>query len=218
MTRLAIWLGIPGLCVCLAAGAVAVSRRPGAPEPLAAGVFLVAHRKLSDPNFSRSVVLMLSYGEGGAMGLVVNRRTELRLAELLPDAGLDERELPVYAGGPVAPGQLLFLVGAPDAPPDSERVLDGVHVTGSLEALRPLLEAGGVRLHGYVGYAGWASGQLDAEVARGDWHIVAGDPGSVFSAKPDALWQRLLDRAEGVWADSGQGPLPRLELAQLGRR
>jgi putative transcriptional regulator len=139
------------------------------------------------------------------MGLVVNRLTELRLPDLLPDEGLGEQKLPVYAGGPVAPGHLLFLVGAKQAPPSSERVLDGVHVTGSMDAVRPLLESGGSRLHGYVGYAGWAPGQIDAEVARGDWHVVPADSGSVFTAKPGALWQRLLERAEGVWADALDG-------------
>ena len=201
MSRLLTGLGIPILCAGLVASGVLA--KPGPPrgrEPLAAGAFLIAKRSLADSNFSRTVVLMLAYGRGGAMGLIVNRRTELLLSSLLPDEGLDGRRLPVYEGGPVAPGKLLFLVGAKQAPPDSERVLEGLHVTGSLDTIRPLLGVKGGRLHGYVGYAGWAAGQLDAEVARGDWYVIAADVESVFANEPDGLWQRLLDRAEGVWA------------------
>ena len=201
MSRLLKGLGIPVLCAGLVASGVLAKPGPlRGRERLAVGVFLVADRRLADSNFSRTIVLMLSYGRGGAMGLIVNRQTELQLSSLLPDEGLDGRQLPIYEGGPVAPGNLLFLVGAKQAPPDSERVLEGLHVTGSLTTVRPLLGAKGARLHGYVGYAGWASGQLDAEVARGDWHVIAADVESVFAKEPDELWQRLLDRAEGVWA------------------
>ncbi len=151
--------------------------------------------------FAESVVVLVDHGAHGSLGLIVNRPLALRVAELLPDfesaAGHDE---PAYFGGPVAPGQMLLLVRSATPPPGAAPVLDGVSVSGSRDTLRALLEhppAGG-ELRAYVGYAGWASGQLAAEIARGDWLVAPGDAASVFTHEPVELWEQLLEKHQGI--------------------
>jgi len=173
--------------------ALLLAGAPLAEEPLepAAGRLLVADRSLRDPNFERSVVLLLAYDENGAMGLIVNRPTEVKLSHALPDVdeGIDGEE-PVWFGGPVSPGGMRMLFRSQHAPKDSEAVLDDVHVSGSRKLLKRLARLP-VPLKVFAGYAGWAAGQLDSEIARGDWHVVEGSPDLVFSDEPFRMWQRL---------------------------
>jgi putative AlgH/UPF0301 family transcriptional regulator len=93
------------------------------------------------------------------------------------------------------PGNKLFLlVRSADEPEDSRRVLEDVFVSQSRELLEQLAgeNDGTDPFRLYVGYAGWAPGQLDHEVARGDWHVVAADGDAVFSERPKEIWNRLI--------------------------
>ena len=107
-------------------------------------------------------------------------------------------------GGPVGERQLLLLVRAKEAPPGSAAVLDGVYMSGSRETLALLLAQprAGDELRAYAGYAGWASGQLDAEIARGDWLVAAGDAAAIFAKAPERLWRELLDRHQMIRVDA----------------
>ena len=175
--------------------ALALAAPAGAVEP-AIGRFLIANPQVSG-FFAETVIVLVDHGEHGSLGLIVNRPIEHSVAELLPelDAARGHAE-PAYLGGPVAQGQLLLLVRAAAPPEGSAPVLDQVHVSGSRETLRALLAkppAGG-ELRAYVGYAGWAPGQLAGEIARGDWLVAPGDAASVFTREPAALWKRLFDK------------------------
>jgi len=178
--------------------------RPVASVPLSQGTFLVATHDLLDPNFARTVVLLLQYSTDGAMGIVVNRRTDLKLFELLEKIeDLEKLEDSVFLGGPVAPEELLLLVRAQEEPEDSVRVLDDVWVSQSLDLLEQLArkrsKKKGARKKSknrtefrvYAGYAGWAPYQLDVEVARGDWLVVQADGDTVFSDNPPRVWRSL---------------------------
>lgn len=167
---------------------------------LAKGSFLVAARRLEDPNFTETVVLLLAYGSGGAMGIVVNRPTPVKLATVLPDIEeLEGREHRLHVGGPLSQGALLVLVRSPQRPADSEHVLEDVYVTSSRAVIRQALgeEGSGKRLRVYAGYAGWAPGQLAAEVGRGDWHVARGSADDVFSTSDP--WRRLIERLDARW-------------------
>ena len=169
--------------------------RSTAGQELAAGKILVAKREMLDPNFAKTVVLLLNYNIEGALGLVVNRPSEMTLSKVLPDVeALRDREDPVFVGGPVPGSKLFLLVRSADEPEDSRRVLEDVFVSQSQDLLERLAgeEDGREPFRLYVGYAGWAPGQLDHEVARGDWHIVAADGDAVFSEKPKEIWNRLI--------------------------
>jgi len=168
---------------------------PAAGPKLEAGVFLVARRGLPDSNFTETVLLLLSYGPGGALGLVLNRPSDVELSVLTPRiSDFADRDDPLYIGGPV-PGDELFVLVRDDAPPDgAERVFGGVWASHDPEFLRRVAREGVPRdrLRVYAGYAGWAPGQLDRELERGDWHVVVPDEQTIFAPRPVETWKKLL--------------------------
>jgi putative transcriptional regulator len=167
---------------------------------LAKGKFLVASRELVDPNFFETVILLVDYDMHGALGVVVNRPTEVRLGEALPEVKELRRrkDVVVFLGGPVARDRMLLLVQTANQPPQSLRVFDRVYASGNLDALRRSLSRGeGVRA--FAGYAGWGPGQLDAEVARGDWLIGPADAKALFNSAPASIWDDLIERFSGDW-------------------
>ncbi len=177
------------------------------PRP-AAGKFLVAARSLRDPSFDQTVVLLLDYGPGGAVGVIVNRPTEMKLSLLLPEAeAIGDRPDVIYEGGPVMPGGMLVLLRSEDAIEDARQVFDGVHATPSRELLERLIARGhpADRLRIFFGHAGWGPGQLDAEVARHDWLILSGDADTVFDASPSEVWPRLIRRESDLVASLSPG-------------
>jgi putative transcriptional regulator len=164
-----------------------------AEEP-AQGKLLIAQPSLHDPNFQRSVVLLLGYGPGGAMGLIINRPAQTPMADVLGDVDdLATEEDELFWSGPVTSGEVFLVLRAANTPDGAARVFDDVHVTRRIELLRRLLAGGDPsRFRVFVGYAGWAGGQLDAEIERGDWSVRAADPSSVFDPAPETLWERLV--------------------------
>lgn len=188
----------PAAGVPNAGGALGGGLRPA----LAAGVFLVASRHLNDPNFAHSVVLLLAHDDNGAMGVVINRPSGIALAEVLPQVQrLKKRTDQVYIGGPVARTSMLLLIRARHQPQGTERVLDGIYASGSLTVLRHLLgqHGSGEGFRAYAGYAGWAPGQLESEIARGDWYLWRASAEAVFAAHPAQVWDELIRQASGRW-------------------
>lgn len=167
-------------------------------EGPAAGKFLVASADLLDPNFSESVVLLLHYDADGALGVIVNRRTEMMLSELLPDIEeLSERRDALYLGGPVAPRRFLMVFHADKKPDESREVVDGLFYSQSKELLARLANRAtkkprSVQFLVFAGHAGWGPGQLDRELERGGWHVVPADLDTIFDDNPANLWERLL--------------------------
>ena len=160
-------------------------------ETPAKGMFLVAAKDLRDPNFVRTVVLLVQYGEEGAVGLVLNHPTDVGLSEAFP--GMEEEPgNMIHIGGPVARDQIMFLI-RPDVPEArTVHVLEDIFFTGDMSAVMSLAGTAGAEIRAYSGYAGWAPGQLDAELARGDWILVEGNPSDVFASAPEGLWGRLI--------------------------
>jgi putative transcriptional regulator len=172
-------------------------------KSLAAGKLLVAARRLPDPNFSRTVVLLAVHGDEGAMGLIVNRRSEVPLARLFPQV------MPTmstaghaFAGGPVQREVAIALVRTSESPAGARPIMNGVHVVSAREPLEALLASGtpASRLRIYLGYAGWGPGQLEAETAQGSWHVLDGDADIVFDPDPAAVWPRQIARTEVISA------------------
>jgi putative transcriptional regulator len=177
-------------------------RLPGAGPQPATGKLLVARTQMLDPNFAESVVLLIAYDSTGALGLIINRPTEVELREVLPDVErLKERKDLLYMGGPVSPTRMFMLVRSKKAPEMARSVLDDLHVSESPELLERLLKKGSrANLRVFAGYAGWGPGQLDGELERGDWHVMQGTSERVFSERLDGLWRRLLPRNEMEWS------------------
>ncbi|MFN3323109.1 MAG: YqgE/AlgH family protein [Bryobacteraceae bacterium] len=174
------------------------------------GKFLVASRDLPDPNFSETVVLLTQYDEEAVMGLVINRPTRIplsRVFEEVQDAkgGSD----PIFSGGPVRTAGVLALHRSPTKVEEAQRIFDDVYLVSTTRLLEKLLLAGPDRsvFRVYLGYAGWAPGQLEREVELGAWHIFPGDSAAVFHLEPESVWPRLIRRTETVIAGSGRLPV-----------
>lgn len=170
------------------------------PEP-APGVLLIADPTLKDPNFRRRVVLLCEHNDEGSLGLVLNRQTDVTLNELVED--LAEYERSVYLGGPVQPNMLNVLHRHGEIVEESQEVVEGVNWGGGVEAIQQLLAAG----HGdaddvrfFLGYAGWAPGQLDDEIEQGGWILTHAPGDLLFELEPDQLWRALLRRMGGEYA------------------
>lgn len=184
-------------------------------QQLAPGKFLVAGRELGDPNFAETVVLLVQYGEAGAMGLVVNRPTRLPVSRVLREfRGAGARSDAAYSGGPVAPGGVLAMIRSRSKPEEARHVFADVYLVSSKAQLQGALaaESGPERLRVYLGYAGWAPEQLENEVELGAWQIVRAEAAMVFDPQPETLWRRLIEQTEMRIAGlGGPGPLePRL--------
>lgn len=177
---------------------------------LAAGKLLVATRGLPDPNFSATVVLLADFDRNGAMGLILNRQTDVPLARLFPDLPAPSiREMNAFFGGPVPADGVLALVRSNRAHTDIPRVVGDVYLVSTREMLDQVI-ADGVRpddLRVFVGYAGWGPGQLDSETGQGAWHLLDGSGAVIFDPAPDTLWERQIRRTEALSAKftSGSG-------------
>lgn len=176
---------------------------PGAVRTLAAGKILVAARGLPDPNFSETVVLLCDYNEKGAMGLVLNRQTEVTVSHAFPNVTFARNYAPAFfTGGPVEPSGVVALVRTADASTDAKHVLPDVQLVTTRPRLESLLknETGSDRLRVFAGYSGWGPGQLDRETVTGSWHVFSIDAAAVFDPNPATLWQRQIKRSQERFA------------------
>lgn len=169
---------------------------PGASASLR-GRFLIAAKGLIDPNFYRSVVLIVEHSSQGAMGLIVNRPSSVSVAHALSEHfDLSNCDDLVYIGGPVQPSALFILHNQADLDPDETAVLPGLYVGSSAEAFEAVVNtaAGGcpeVDYRIYSGCAGWAPGQLEGEIGRGDWFHHPADGPTLFADDPYRVWDDL---------------------------
>lgn len=178
------------------------------PAILEKGVLLVAMPTLLDPNFRQTVVFLCEQGSQGAMGLVLNRPTTVPLSTIYPEAGrLYGREDPVYVGGPVQTNALMILYqGEPI--PNAHSVSETLHLAGDLSLLQTLGGPGRPepRIRFYLGYAGWASGQLEMELRAGAWKLLPGDSNIIFEEDPLRIWPRLMQNLGHEWAVYAEMP------------
>jgi putative transcriptional regulator len=190
---------------------------PAPAARLARGRLLVASAALPDPSFHHAVILLLEYEAAGALGVIVNRPTELALDTALPEVPeLKGRGETIFLGGPVARDRMIVLVRATKPPESSARVLDGLFITASFDVLRELARGpkDATPFRAYAGYAGWGPGQLDAEVGRGDWDVVPGDVAKILTREPARLWEQLHERAKGEWVKASP-PSPVADVASI---
>ena len=162
--------------------------------------FLIAVPQLLDPNFHKSVVLLLQQTEEGALGVVINAESPLLLRDLCEDHSIDyagDPEKRVRKGGPVQPEQGLVLYGDEHEDPEGSAVIDGLHVSASRATLERLCTLTRGRFHCYSGYAGWGPGQLEREIGEGSWIVAPVDPNLVFDRTPEEVWAESL-RAIGI--------------------
>jgi putative transcriptional regulator len=158
---------------------------------------LLSMPQLQDPNFMRTVVLLCDYAPEGVFGLVLNRPTEMRASTMvkLEPPLLGGNDLPLCIGGPVEPERGWILLG--DEPGGSEyrTIRDGLYLSTSPLLLRSVLTATPTpRARVLAGYAGWAPGQLDEELAQSAWLMADVDLDLVFDVQADAMWETAIRR------------------------
>jgi putative transcriptional regulator len=179
-----------------------------ATEP-AAGRFLVARRTLDDPHFRQSVIYLLRHGPTGTAGLIINRPSGLNLSDAvsgIDDSGLESR--PVFFGGPVEFDTVSMLIRDAKESRLVEHIADDVYLSGDRSVLDRLLteKKPDDALHFYLGHAGWQPGQLAREIRQENWYVIDTDPAVIFSARPESIWKRLIEKLDpsGLYAGSGR--------------
>ena len=174
------------------------------------GRLIVAAPTLKDPNFDRTVVFVLEHTDDGALGVVLNRPSEIEVSDALPGWGLLATQPPVvFLGGPVAPTGAICL-GRTDVTGDGGAEsgeegggwmpLFGGLGTVDLDASPDDVAPKVVDLRVFVGHAGWGGGQLDGEVDVGGWFVLDAIPDDAFSPRPESLWEMVLRRQGGAMA------------------
>jgi putative transcriptional regulator len=172
------------------------------------GRLLVATPALYDPNFFRTVVLVLEHGEDGAIGVVLNRPSETGVGETLPDwDDLASDPGMVFVGGPISPEAAIGLARAGTAEhADGWAPLFGPLGTVDLGREPVALPVAVQNLRVFAGYAGWSGGQLDGEVESGGWFVLDAAPDDVFTSEPGILWASVLRRQGGRLAMFATAP------------
>lgn len=185
---------------CLPVTLFAVPSNPADAPPSLKGQLLIATPAMRDPRFDRAVILMVRHDGDGAMGIVINRTLgEKPLAEILAAFGAKDTaatgNVSIFLGGPVRL-EVSFVIHSTDyRRPDTLDIDARFAATPSREVLRDIAgNAGPMKRLIAFGYAGWASGQLEAELARNVWYTAPADPGLVFDDDRTKVWERATAR------------------------
>lgn len=162
------------------------------------GRLLIASPALAESPFRRAVILMIEHSEDGALGVILNRPTEDFAVEAVPGrlaeaVRMDDR---VHEGGPVRPEAMIVLADFADVDQAAAVAFDSVGIVNP-DADEEGLEAEISAIRVFSGYAGWDAGQLERELDEDSWIDAETMPGDVFTADPDSLWSRVLERKGG---------------------
>lgn len=175
------------------------------------GDLLVATPLLLDPNFERTVVLVLDLDDDGVLGVVLNRPSGIPVGDILPDwrdvAGSPDV---LFSGGPVSTDSALAVgasmsigtgaaLDAGAEPVGFRRLYDDVGIV-DLDTPTPIVAPALTHLRIFAGYAGWGRDQLGEEIREGSWYVVPSRRGDLFAADPAGLWHRVLRRQPGELA------------------
>lgn len=163
------------------------------------GRLLVAAPSLRDPNFSHTVVLLLDHGADGALGVVLNRPSDVEVRSVLPEWATRAAQPDVlFVGGPV---QTEAVVGLGRIDVRGEQAVEVLPGLGPLDLSNDPAgqdaEVEAVRM--FAGYAGWTAGQLESEIASGGWFVLEGSADDAFTPRPEGLWRAVLTRQGGLF-------------------
>lgn len=168
-------------------------------------VLLIAAEGMADPRFRQSVVLVTRHGRSrSTVGVIVNRVLGAGLDRVFPGFKQAAQHR-LYYGGPVAFGQIVFMVRSDTAPAAAITLAERLFLSSDVESLRQLIEAPtpSTKLRVFNGFASWAPDQLESEIDRGDWYLLPVDVDALFNDPLDEMWPRLWRRATQLMV---QGP------------
>ena len=166
-----------------------------------AGKLLISEPFMQDPYFKRSVILLTEHNENGSFGLIINKPIPMYLNEAIENAPAFDSRLSL--GGPVQKETLHYLHRLGNIVPNSTEVMDGVFWGGDFDTIKELIEAGKIQpgdIRLFVGYAGWAEGQLDSEMKSKSWIVAKAEKKLLFTEKPENLWNSILENMGGSYA------------------
>ncbi|MDB5389835.1 MAG: hypothetical protein JWM11_5481 [Planctomycetaceae bacterium] len=161
------------------------------------GQFLISAKHLRDPNFYKTVVLMVEHNKSGAMGLIVNRPSIVTVSRALQGHfELPDTDQVVFTGGPVEKAALFILHDSPDFDGTESSVVPGLYVGNSASVFEEIVRAvadgtSHLKFRIFAGCAGWSAGQLEGEISRGDWLTVPATTEVLFHEDPYAIWDIL---------------------------
>jgi putative transcriptional regulator len=160
------------------------------PSSVHKGALLVASPSVGDPNFTHTVLLIVEHGQGGTIGLILNRPTDVLLAEVLQDLPvLKQTNHRLFSGGPVGRTQLVLLFRLREILPDARHIANGIYV-GTPMVLERVIA--GLKpneaFRAFAGFAGWAPGQLESEMRQGSWGVLSSSTFDIFNKDPETLW------------------------------
>lgn len=159
------------------------------------GRLLIAGPGLWDPNFRRTVVLVGEHDEEGAIGIVLNRPTELDVADVVPPLAELAGDARIFLGGPVRPTEVVLIAELEEPRRPDLPVLGSIgFLVGDVD---PAVAGAVLRARVFAGYAGWGPGQLEHELGESSWIVEPALPGDVFSDDPEQLWSSALRRKGG---------------------
>jgi putative transcriptional regulator len=163
------------------------------------GVLLVARPGLPDPNFSETVVLVTRSPDAATVGVILNRPTRQRLAQLVPGwSGAENFPEPLYAGGPVMPQVVVALFFSETAPKEAAfQVLPDIYLTLHPRNIEALLAGPRERVRLYAGFSGWAPQQLEAEIDTGSWSAQRATETLLFRKDTSGMWRELIEQSRG---------------------
>ncbi len=185
---------VAAFLLCGGAVCEAQSRRADA---LAQGSILIMERDAPDPLFAHSVIVLARYENSGTVGLMLHYRSNIPIQKALHGvAGSDTRTDPMYVGGPVEMDSVMGLLRTATPPAQASHVAGKVYLVTSKEQIQSALNAAKTpsNLRMFLGYTGWAPGQLEHEVELGGWWIFDYDESVVFDEHPETLWDRLIKK------------------------
>ena len=149
-------------------------------------------------SFAGTVILLVHYDGKGAVGLILNRRTDVPLSRVLDLKAAKDRSDLIYLGGPVEPAAVLALFESSAKVEKADNVFGGVYLISDKALFEKTISARpdpGV-FHVYLGYAGWTQDQLRAEVQLGAWFVFPADAATVFNSDPDSLWLEMIKKTQ----------------------
>jgi putative transcriptional regulator len=167
----------------------------------AKGKILISEPFLSDYYFKRSVVLLAEHNEEGTFGLIINKPVDLILTDILHD--FPEFDSTVYLGGPVKTDSLYFIHTLGDRLENSLEILQGLYWGGDIELVKELIKLGKItpqEIKFFIGYSGWVSKQLEAELERNSWLVANIKANQIMNSDPVKLWDESLKKLGGDYA------------------
>ena len=177
------------------------------------GDLLISEPFLADPNFSRTVILLCEHNDEGSFGFVLNKPADVKLNELIEGSG--DRKDSIYVGGPVQQNTLQFIHKNDGLIEGGIEVTDGIFWGGNFEQMLTMMESNLIKstdIKFFVGYSGWASGQLKGELEVNSW-IISRDVNisQIFDTDVESLWKEVLNTMGGKFKIVANFPVdPRL--------